>query len=74
MRLDRVDENSNRTFVGNANSVDEALGMIMGWCHKNHTKVFYIRWSEHQDHFWFDYGSHTCFFELMKKLDKTQVV
>lgn len=74
MKLEYVNEKGDRTFVGDADSVDEALGIIQDWCRINWFQSFYIRWSEFSDHYWFDFGSYSCFFELVKGLDKAQVV
>ena len=74
MKLEWLDRKGDRTFVGNADSVDQALDMIGDWCKDHNFQSFYVRWCEFSDHYWFDYGSHTCFFELAKGLDKAQIV
>ena len=70
MRLEYVDRIGDRTHVGDADTIDEALNLIADWCYKNKFKSYYVRWAEFSDHYWFDFGSHTCFFELVKNRAK----
>lgn len=70
MKLEYVDAKGNRTYVGDASRVDEACAIITDWCRNSCFRSYYIRCAEFSDHYWFDFGSHTCFFELVKNKAK----
>ena len=67
MKLEYIDAKDNRTFIANVDSVDDALKVISDWCKETGFKCYYVRVADHPDFWWFDYGSHSCFFELQKK-------
>ena len=74
MKLEHIDAKDNRAFIANVDSVDDALKVISDWCKETGFKCYYVRVAEYPDFWWFDYGSHSCFFELQKRLDKAKVL
>ena len=53
-------------LINTFDTLEEAEKSIHDWWHQNDFKPPYVIVTQHEDGFTWDYGSHTCFYDILE--------